>query len=121
MSRTEVQRKVRVTAAVVAQRPAHGAVPGPDGGFQMRPVVGAQTCPVGLIPVPPLRVPPGQLMQEPLATGVTGAAAAALVPGEERSMWWRCGGKIPPLSLATGHLRHTDETTFGREHPVAFR
>jgi hypothetical protein len=121
MSGGEVERKVRVTAAVMTQCAAHGAAPGADGGVEMGPVVGAEARPVGLVPVPPLRVPAGQLTQETLATCVTGAAAAALVPGQERSMWWRCGGKVPPLSRVTGHLRHADDTTFAREHPVAAR
>jgi hypothetical protein len=83
MSRAEVQRKVRVTAAVITQRPAHGAGPGPDGGVQMSPVVRAQPHRVGLVPVAPLQVAPGQLVQESLATCLTCVTTAALVPGQE--------------------------------------
>lgn len=111
MSRAEVQRKVRVTAAVVAERPAQRAVPGPDSGFQVSPGVGAQPHRVGLVPVPALRVTPGQLTQERLATRLTGNTAAALVPGQELSVGWGRGGKVSPLSRFTGHLRHEDETT----------
>jgi hypothetical protein len=115
MSRAEVQRKVRVAAAVITQRPAQGAVPGPDGGVQVSPVVSAEPHRVRLAPVAPRQVAPGQVVQEALATCFTCLAAAALVPGQERSMWWRCGRKVPPLSRVTGHLRHEDDTTFALE------
>jgi hypothetical protein len=100
MSRAEVQRKVRVTAAVITQRPAQRAVAGADSGVQMGSVVGAQPHRIRLVPIAPLRLAPGQFTQESL------------------SMWWRGGGKIPPLSRITGHLRHANETTFARDHPA---
>jgi hypothetical protein len=118
MSRAEVQRKVRVTAAVITQRPAQRAVAGADSGVQMGSVVGAQPHRIRLIPIAPLRLAPGQFTQESLATCLAGATTAALVPGKELSMWWRGGGKIPPLSRITGHLRHANETTFARDHPA---
>lgn len=121
MGRTEVQRKVRVTAAVMTQRPAPRAVPVPDGGLQMGPLVGAQPYRVRLVPVAPLGLAPGQLAQEPLATRLTRAAAAPLVPGQERSMRWGRRGKIPPRSRITGHLRHVYDTTFARGHRVPRR
>src|ERR1017187_1162051 len=111
MSRAEVQRKVRVTAAVITQRPAQRAVPGSDGRVQMGSVVGAQPRGVRLVPIAPLRLAPGQLTQESLATCLAGATPAALVPGEELSMWWGRGGEVSPLSRIPGHLRHADETT----------
>lgn len=120
MSRAEVQRKVRVTAAVIAQRAAQRAVPGPDGGFQVSPGIGAQPYRVGLVPIPALRVTPGQLAQERLATRLTRPAAATLVPGQELAMGWGRGGKVSPLSRITGHLRHADETTRAGE-PAAPR
>ena len=83
MGRAEVQRKVRVAAPVITQRPAHGAVPGPDSGVQMSPVVRAQPHRVRLVPVAPLQIAPGQLVQEPLATCLTCVTTAALVPGQE--------------------------------------
>src|SRR5882757_496343 len=112
MSRAEVQRKVRVTAPVITQRPAQRAVPGPDRRVQMRALVGAQPDRVGLVPVPPLGAAAGQVAQERLATCLTGATTAALVPGQERSVRWGCRGKVPPLSRVPGHLRHADDTTF---------
>ena len=60
MSRAEMQRKVRVTAAVITQRPASRAVPGPDGRLQMGPLIGAQPHRIGLVPVAPLGPAPGQ-------------------------------------------------------------
>ena len=118
MSRTEVQREVRVTAAVITQRPAQRAVPGPDGGLQMGPLVGAQPHRIGLVPVAPLGLAPGQLTQEALATRLTRAAAAPLVPGQERSMGWGRRGKVTPRSRITGHLRHAYDTTFAGGHPA---
>lgn len=116
MGRAEVQRKVRVTAAVITQRPAPRAVPGPDGGLQMGPLVGAQPHRIGLVPVTPLGLAPGQLAQESLATRLTRAAAAPLVPGQERPMRWGRRRKITPRSRITGHLRHAYDTTFTRGH-----
>jgi hypothetical protein len=83
MSRAEVQRKVRVTAAVITQRPASRTVPGPDGWLQMGSLVGAQPHRIRLVPVAPLSLAPGQLAQETLATRLTRAASAPLVPGQE--------------------------------------
>jgi hypothetical protein len=121
MGRTEVQRKVRVTAAVIAQRPAPRAVPGPDGGFQMGPLVGAQPHRIGFVPVAPLGLAPGQLTQESLAARLTRAAAAPLVPGQEGSMRWGRRGKITPRFRITGHLRHAHDTTFTLGHRVPRR
>jgi hypothetical protein len=118
MSRAEVQRKVRVTAAVITQRPAPRAVPGPDRGLQMGPLVGAQPHRIGFVPVAPLSLAPGELAQETLATRLTQAAAAPLVPGQERPMWWGRRRKITPRSLITGLLRHAYDTTFAVRYPV---
>jgi hypothetical protein len=60
VSGAEVQRKVRVTAAVITQRPALRAVPVPDGGLQMGPLIGAQPYRIGLVAVAPLGPAPGQ-------------------------------------------------------------
>jgi hypothetical protein len=111
MRGAEVQRKVRVTAAVITQRPAERTIPGPDRGIQVGPVIGTQPHRVRLVPVAPLRIAPGHLAQERLATRLTRVTPAALVPGQERAVWWRRGGEIPPLSRVTGHLRHEDDTT----------
>ncbi len=54
-----MQRKVRVTAAVITQRPASRTVAGPDGGFQMGPLVGAQPHCIRLVPIAPLGPAPG--------------------------------------------------------------
>jgi len=121
MRRTEVQRKVRVTAAVITQRPAPRAVPVPDGGLQMSPLVGAQPYRIGLVPVAPLGLAAGQLAQESLATRLTRAAAAPLVPGQERPVRRGRRGKITPRSRITGHLRHAHDTTFARGHRVPRR
>jgi hypothetical protein len=116
VSRAEVQRKVRVTAAVITQRPACRAVPGPDGGLQMGPLIGAQPHRIGLVPIAPLGPAPGQFAQETLATRLTRAAAAPLVPGQERPMRWGRRGKITPRSRTTGLLRHTYDTTLADGH-----
>ena len=116
MSRAEVQREMRVTAAVITQRPARRAVPGPDGGLQVGPLVGAEPHRIGLVPVAPLGLAPGQLTQEALATRLARAAAAPLVPGQERSMRWGRRGKITPRSRTTGLLRHAPDFTFGGGH-----
>lgn len=112
MGRTEMQREVRVTAAVITQRPAPRAVPAADRGLQMGPLVSAQPYRIGLVPVAPLGLAPGQLTQESLATRLTRTAAAPLVPGQERSMRWGRRGKVTPRSRITGHLRHVYDTTF---------
>lgn len=116
-----MQRKVRVPAAVMTQRAAQRAVPGPDGGLQMGPLVGAQPGHVRLVPIALLRAAPGHLTQEPLPAGIAWCAAAPLVPGQERPVRWRREGKGPPPSRITGHLGHADDTTFAREHPVPGR
>jgi len=121
MGRTEMQRKVRVTAAVITQRPAPRAVPVPDGGLQMGPLVGTQPYRIGLVPVAPLGLAPGQLAQESLATRLTRAAAAPLVPGQEGPMRWGRRGKVTPRSRITGHLRHAYDTTFALGHRVPRR
>jgi hypothetical protein len=111
VSRAEVQRKMRVTAAVITQRPARRAIPGPDGGLQMGPLVGAEPHRIGLVPVAPLGAAPGQLTQETLATRLARATAAPLVPGQERPMRWGRRGKITPRSRTTGLLRHPHDFT----------
>ena len=116
MSRAEVQRKVRVTAAVITQRPAPRAVPGPYGRLQMGPLIGAQPHRIRLVPIAPLGPAPGQVAQETLATRLTRAAAAPLVPSQERPMRWGRRGKITPRSRITGLLRHTYDTTFADGH-----
>lgn len=121
MGRTEMQREVRVTAAVITQRPAPRAVPAADRGLQMGPLVSAQPYRIGLVPVAPLGLAPGQLTQESLATRLTRTAAAPLVPGQERSMRWGRRGKVTPRSRITGHLRHVYDTTFARGHQVPRR
>ena len=107
MGRTEMQREVRVTAAVITQRPAPRAVPGPDGGLQMGPLIGAQPYRVGLVPVTPLSPAPGEFAQEALATRLTRPTVAPLIPGQERPMRWGRWGKITPRSRISGLLRHT--------------
>jgi hypothetical protein len=121
MGRTEMQREVRVTAAVITQRPAPRAVPAADRGLQMGPLVSAQPYRIGLVPVAPLGLAPGQLAQESLATRLARTAAAPLVPGQERSMRWGRRGKVTPRSRITGHLRHAYDTTFARGHQVPRR
>jgi hypothetical protein len=121
MGRTEMQREVRVTAAVITQRPAPRAVPAADRGLQMGPLVSAQPHRIGLVPVAPLGLAPGQLTQESLATRLTRTAAAPLVPGQERSMRWGRRGKVTPRSRITGHLRHIYDTTFAQGHQVPRR
>src|ERR1700722_10754535 len=107
---------MRVTAAVITQRPARRAIPGPDGGLQMGPLVGAEPHRIGLVPVAPPRPAPGQLTQETLATRLARATAAPLVPGQERSMRWGRRGKITPRSRTTGLLRHPHDFTFDGGH-----
>src|SRR5580704_7081596 len=107
---------MRITAAVITQRPAPRAVPGPDGGLQMGPLVGAEPHRVGLVPIAPLSLAPGQLTQEALATRLARTAAAPLVPGQERPMRWGRRGKITPRSRTTGLLRHSHDFTVGRGH-----
>src|ERR1700735_4599139 len=107
---------MRVTAAVVSQRPARRAVPGPGGGASGGPLVGAGPPRIGLVPGAPLGLAPGQLTQEALATRLARAAAAPLVPGQERPMRWGRRGKMTPLSRATGLLRHSDAFTAGGGH-----
>jgi hypothetical protein len=121
MGRAEVQRKVRITAAVITQRPAQRAVPVADGGLQMGSLIGAQPHRVGFVPVAPLGLAPGQLAQERLATRLTRLATAPLVPGQEGPMRWRRRGKITPRFRITGHLRHVSDTTLARGYPAPRR
>lgn len=86
MGRGEVQREMRVPAAVIAQRPAQRAAAGPDRGVEVRPVVGAQPGPGLLFRIAPLGEPPGQLTQETLPAGVALVAPATLVPSQERAV-----------------------------------
>jgi hypothetical protein len=121
MGRAEVQRKMRITATVITQRPTQRAVPVADGGFQMSPLIGAQPHRVGFVPVAPLGLAPGQLTQECLATRLTRLATAPLVPGQEGPMRWGRRGKITPRFRVSGHLRHVPDTTFALRHPAPRR
>src|ERR1700722_12697363 len=107
---------MRVTAAVIAQRPARRAIPGPHGRIQRGPLVGAEPRRVRLVPVAPLGPAPGQLTQETLATHLARATPAPLVPGQERSMRRGRRGKITPRSRTTGLLRPPHDFTFDGGH-----
>ena len=106
MGRGEVQREMRITAAVIAQRPAEWAAAGAHGRVQMGPVVRTQPGRRWLAGVVAMRVAARQFTQEGLATRLTLVTTTALVPGKEAAMrGWR-GRQIPPAPRITGRLRH---------------
>jgi len=106
MGHREVQREMRITAAVIAQRAAEWAAPGAHGRIQVGPLIRAQPGPVRRARLPAVRLATGQFPQECLATRLTLVTTAALVPGQEAAMrWWR-GRQIPPAPGITGVLRH---------------
>jgi hypothetical protein len=119
MGRGEVQREMRIAAPVIAQRTAVRAAARPDGRLQMGAVVGAQLHRLWLARIAPVRVPPGQLVQETLPAGLARATAAALIPGQKCAVRRRRRGKIPPALRIPGHLWHNTTLLVTRPWPVA--
>ena len=106
MGRGEVQREMRITAAVIAQRPAEWAAAGSHGRFEMGPVVRTEPGRRWLAGLLAMRAAARQFTQEGLATRLTLVTTTALVPGKKAAMrGWR-GRQIPPAPRITRRLRH---------------
>ena len=106
MRRGEVQREMRITAAVIPQRATEWAATGPHGRIQVSPLIRTQPGSGWLARLPAVRLAAGQFPQEGLATRLTVVTTAALVPGKEAAMRWRRRRQIPPAPGITGGLRH---------------
>jgi hypothetical protein len=106
MRRGEVQREMRITAAVIPQRATEWAATGPYGRIKVSPFIRTQPGSRWLTRLPAVRMTAGQFPQEGLATRLTLVTTAALVPGEEAAMCWRRRRQIPPAPGITGGLRH---------------
>ena len=117
MRRGEVQREMRITAAVIPQRATEWAATGPHGRIKVSPLIRTQPGSRWLARLPAVRMAAGQFPQEGLATRLTLVTTAALVPGKEAAMRWRRRRQIPPAPGITGVLRHNMTLLGARAHP----
>jgi hypothetical protein len=117
MGHREVQREMRITAAVIPQRATEWAAAGPHGRIQVRPLIRAQPGSRWLARLPAVGMAAGQFPQEGLAARLTLITTAPLIPGQEAAMRWRRGRQIPPAPGVAGGLRHSMTLLAARGHP----